>query len=141
MGEFSEKIRRLTEVMGSISSLQGEIDELTKPVLEDLSKIPHIYDIYSSMRAEKTMNDGDFKKYFTMLVVMLYAPKSIVDGKLFAGLRGAISKELGYSAETAVSNNLNVVRFWYRSHKGTREYIDNTYREIVENLKIRGLAG
>ena len=125
------------------SRLSEREQELSSPVLTDLSLIPEIYgwfkDILAGMDCPPNPESVTQRKKFLFIVLFLFAPSVLAGGKMPPGLRDVLSDSLGVYSKSTISDNCSDVVFLYQNYSGFRKDIEYLYNQIVERLKAKGL--
>lgn len=140
--EFSS-IMELKAIREQKSRLSEREQELSSPVLTDLSLIPEIYgwfkEILAGMDCPPNPESVTQRKKFLFIVLFLFSPSTLAGGKMAPGLRDWISDALGVCSKSTISDNCSDVVFLYQNYSGFRKDIEYLYRQILEKLKVKGL--
>lgn len=140
--EFSS-IVELKSIREQKSRLSEREQELSLPVLTDLSLIPEIYgwfkEILSGMDCSLHPESVTQRKKFLFIVLFLFAPSVLAGGRLPNGIRAEISGVFPDVSPCVISNNIADVSFIYQKYKDFRQDIEYLYNQIVERLKVKGL--
>ena len=140
--EFSS-IVELKSIREQKSRLSEREQELSLPILTDLSLIPEIYgwfkEILSGMDCPPNLDSVTQRKKFLFIVLFLFAPSVLAGGRLPNGVRAEISGVFQDVSPCVISNNIADVSFIYQQYKDFRQDIEYLYNLIVERLKIKGL--
>lgn len=137
MNAIEDKISRMIEADTAIRELSDEYKNVSAPIFTDQTKIPHIYDVYVSAIGRNYSN-GLMKKYFTIISVILYSPKTILGAPIASGLRRSLSNALAYGSDSAITNNLIEALGWYRYVKSERDTINRECQELIDILEAEG---
>lgn len=125
------------------SRLSEREQELSLPILTDLSLIPEIYgwfkEILSGMDCPPNLDSVTQRKKFLFIVLFLFAPSVLAGGRLPNGVRAEISGVFQDVSPCVISNNIADVSFIYQQYKDFRQDIEYLYNLIVERLKAKGL--
>ena len=125
------------------SRLSEREQELSSPVLTDLSLIPQIYgwfkDILAGMDFPPNPESVTQRKKFLFIVLFLFAPSVLAGGRLPNGIRAEISGVFPDVSPCVISNNIADVSFIYQQYKDFRQDIEYLYNQIVERLKVKEL--
>ena len=117
--EFSS-IVELKSIREQKSRLSEREQELSLPVLTDLSLIPEIYcwfkEILSGMDCPPNPESVTQRKKFLFIVLFLFAPSVLAGGRLPNGIRAEISGVFPDVSPCVISNNIADVSFIYRKH-------------------------
>ena len=140
--EFSS-IVELKSIREQKSRLSEREQELSLPILTDLSLIPEIYgwfkEILSGMDCPPNLDSVTQRKKFLFIVLFLFAPSVLAGGRLPNGVRAEISGVFQDVSPCVISNNIADVSFIYQQYKDFRQDIEYLYKLIVEWLKAKGL--
>lgn len=140
--EFSS-IVELKSIREQKSRLSEREQELSLPVLTDLSLIPEIYcwfkAILSGMDCPPNPDSVTQRKKFLFIVLFLFAPSVLAGGRLPNGIRAEIAGVFQDVSPCVISNNIADVSFIYQQYKDFRQDIEYLYNQIVERLKVKGL--
>ena len=140
--EFSS-IMELKAIREQKSRLSEREQELSSPVLTDLSLIPQIYgwfkDILAGMDFPPNPESVTQRKKFLFIVLFLFAPSVLAGGRLPNGIRAEISGVFPDVSPCVISNNIADVSFIYQPYKDFRQDIEYLYNQIVERLKVKEL--
>lgn len=140
--EFSS-IVELKSIREQKSRLSEREQELSLPILTDLSLIPEIYDwfkeVLSGMDYPSNPESVTQRKKFLFIVLFLFAPSVLAGGRLPNGIRAEISGVFPDVSPCVISNNIADVSFIYQQYKDFRQDIEYLYNQIIERLKNKGL--
>lgn len=140
--EFSS-IVELKSIREQKSRLSEREQELSLPILTDLSLIPEIYDwfkeVLSGMDYPSNPESVTQRKKFLFIVLFLFAPSVLAGGRLPNGIRAEISGVFPDVSPCVISNNIADVSFIYQQYKDFRQDIEFIYNQVLEKLKIKGL--
>lgn len=140
--EFSS-IVELKSIREQKSRLSEREQELSLPVLTDLSFVPEIYnwfkEILSGMACPPNPESVIQRKKFLFIVLFLFAPSVLAGGRLPNGIRAEISGVFPDVSPCVISNNIADVSFIYQQYKDFRQDIEYLYNQIVERLEAKGL--
>lgn len=140
--EFSS-IVELKSIREQKSRLSEREQELSLPVLTDLSLVPEIYnwfkEILSGMACPSNPESVIQRKKFLFIVLFLFAPSVLAGGRLPNGIRAEISGVFPDVSPCVISNNIADVSFIYQQYKDFRQDIEYLYNQILERLKVKGL--
>lgn len=140
--EFSS-IVELKSIREQKSRLSEREQELSLPILTDLSLIPEIYDwfkeVLSGMDYPSNPESVTQRKKFLFIVLFLFAPSVLAGGRLPNGIRAEIAGVFPDVSPCVISNNIADVSFIYQQYKDFRQDIEYLYCQIIERLKIKGL--
>ena len=133
--EFSS-IVELKSIREQKSRLSEREQELSLPILTDLSLIPEIYgwfkEILSGMDCPPNLDSVTQRKKFLFIVLFLFAPSVLAGGRLPNGVRAEIS---GVFQDVSPC----VISFIYQQYKDFRQDIEYLYNQILERLKVKEL--
>lgn len=140
--EFSS-IVELKSIREQKSRLSEREQELSLPILTDLSLIPEIYgwfkEVLSEMDYPPNPESVTQRKKFLFIVLFLFAPSVLAGGRLPNGIRAEISGVFPDVSPCVISNNIADVSFIYQQYKDFRQDIEHLYNQILERLKVKGL--
>lgn len=140
--EFSS-IVELKSIREQKSRLSEREQELSLPILTDLSLIPEIYgwfkEVLSKMGYPPNPESVTQRKKFLFIVLFLFAPSVLAGGRLPNGIRAEISGVFPDVSPCVISNNIADVSFIYQQYKDFRQDIEYLYNQILERLKIKGI--
>lgn len=140
--EFSS-IVELKSIREQKSRLSEREQELSLPILTDLSLIPEIYgwfkEVLSKMDYPPNPESVTQRKKFFFIVLFLFAPSVLAGGRLPNGIRAEISGVFPDVSPCVISNNIADVSFIYQQYKDFRQDIEFIYNQVLEKLKIKGL--
>lgn len=140
--EFSS-IVELKSIREQKSRLSERENELSTPMLEDLSLIPELYswfrELLAGMSCPPNPESVTQRKKFLFIVLFLFAPSVLAGGRLPNGIRAEISGVFPDVSPCVISNNIADVSFIYQQYKDFRQDIEYLYNQILERLKVKGL--
>lgn len=140
--EFSS-IVELKSIREQKSRLSERENELSTPILEDLSLIPELYSWFKELLTEMTcppnLESVTQRKKFLFIVLFLFAPSVLAGGRLPNGIRAEIAGVFPDVSPCVISNNIADVSFIYQQYKDFRQDIEYLYCQIIERLKVKGL--
>lgn len=140
--EFSS-IMELKSIREQKSRLSERENELSTPMLEDLSLIPELYswfkEILSEMDCPPNPESVTQRKKFLFIVLFLFAPSVLAGGRLPNGIRAEIAGVFPDVSPCVISNNIADVSFIYQQYKDFRQDIEYLYNQILERLKVKEL--
>lgn len=140
--EFST-ISELKSIREQKSRLSERENELSVPMLTDLSVITEIYDLFCEIQGNRDCSgrneSAHIRKKFIFIILFLYAPSVLAGGRMPIGLRNAIADAVKISDITFISHNVETVVFMYQNYKDFRQDISYLYTEILNRLKFKGL--
>lgn len=140
--EFSS-IVELKSIREQKSRLSEREQELSLPILTDLSLIPEIYDwfkeVLSGVDCPPNPESVPQRKKFLFIVLFLFAPSVLAGGRLPNGIRAEIAGVFPDVSPCVISNNIADVSFIYQQYRDFRQDIEFIYNQVLERLKIKGL--
>lgn len=140
--EFSS-IVELKSIREQKSRLSEREQELSLPILTDLSLIPEIYgwfkEVFSEVDCPPNPESVTQRKKFLFIVLFLFAPSVLAGGRLPNGIRAEIAGVFPDVSPCVISNNIADVSFIYQQYKDFRQDIEYLYNQILERLKVKGL--
>lgn len=132
------RVRAAINLHNEIDELQSQWNELTEPMVRDLSLLPILYNLYLQMYERRGMLDKANKVYnrqkFLLVVLYLYSPRTLAGGKMVVGLRRKLTELFGLSASSTVSDNITDLVFNYDKYIDFRKDADMIYREMRDAL-------
>lgn len=132
---LNERVSEIYSIESKIKALQEKRKVLIDPALSDLSLLEEIYNLTDTFYFLAQLSKKDVAQRFIFLSMLLYSPASIVGYPLAKGLRGRLSKVLGYKSDTAVSNNLVSATDAYNIYSEYRESIGKLYEYVTKKMK------
>ena len=139
MGIDFSKIENLKAIRVAKSELSKRETEISRPLLDDLSQIQTVYNIFSYLINGEKDNRVVQRKKFIFIAMYLFSPISLVGNKTQKGVREEIGKVLEMRSKSTISNNLREVTFQYKTYAKLRNDIDTLFGKIVEELKAKEL--
>lgn len=140
--EFST-ISEIKSIREQKSRLSERERELSTPVLSDMSYIKEIYQWFCELNGERGCpgrnESAHQRKKFIFIILFLYAPSVLADGRTPIGLRDVIAEVTNMTDNTFISHNIKTVVVMFHHDKHFRHSIDYLYTEIINRLKIKGL--
>ena len=139
--EFSV-VSELKTIREQKSRLSEREQELSSPVLYDISLIPTLYEWFKEMLSEMDfppiVDSPHQRKKFIFIVLFLYSPNALAGGRVSKNIREELSNVVSCHP-SYVSHNIENVLFLFHQYKGFREDIEYLYTEIINRLKFKGL--
>lgn len=133
---FSE-IAEIKSIREQKSRLSERERELTKPTLTDLDMIGTLYEwfkeILESRDCPGRVESVTQRKKFIFIVLFLYSPGALAEGKMLAGLREKLAKLFDVSP-VVISNNCRDVVFLYNWDPDWR-IMDRVFTEMMKRMK------
>ena len=118
-------------------------NELTSPVLKDLTLIPMLYDWFKDILVEMScpvnVESVTQRKKFLFIVLFLFSPSVLAGGRLPNGIRTELSNLFNDVSPCVISNNISDIAFIYQQYKDFRKDIEYLYCRIVERLETEHL--
>ena len=140
--EFSV-VSELKTIREQKSRLSERENEISTPIIFDLSYIKIIYEWFCEIRGERNCPGRNesvhIRKQFIFIILFLYSPSTLAGGRMPVGLRDAIAEAVDLKDITFISHNVETVVFMYQNYKDFRQDIEYLYTEIINRLKIKGL--
>lgn len=138
-----DRIIRLKKIKIEMSELAEEGSTLSKPLLSDKSLIYEIYRTFVEILNERSCPPNvecvTQRKKFLFIVLFLFAPGALADGRMPNGLRKVIEAVFPDIRPCTISNNLRDVVFLYQQYKDFCKETEYLYTEIINRLKVKGL--
>ena len=136
--EFSS-IVELKSIRERKKQLTERENELTSPLLEDLSVIPMLYDWFKEILADLScppnVDSVTQRKKFLFIVLFLYSPNALAGGRLPNGIRNKLSEIFKELSPCSISQNIADVFFIYQQYKDFRNDIESLYSAILVRLR------
>lgn len=140
--EFSV-VSELKSIREQKSRLSERENELSTPIVVDLTVIPVIYKCFCEIQGNKNCpgrnESAHLRKKFIFIILFLYAPSVLAGGRMPNGLRDEIAEAINLKDITFISHNVEAVVFMYNNYKDFRKDIEYLYIEIINRLKVKGL--
>lgn len=110
--------------------------ELTKPMLTNLDMIPTLYDWFKEIISQKETFRANVsqRKKFMFIILILYSPGALADGKMKRGLRDKLAEIFGINGKSTISDNLNGLYLSYQLYKYFRQDIHRIYNEMKNRM-------
>lgn len=135
--EFSS-IAELKAIREQKSRLTEREQELSAPMLTDLSLIPQVYGWFKEIQAERDCAPRPEsviqRKKFLFIILFLFAPSVLAGGRLPNGIRTELAKVFPHLAPSSISHNIEGVIFLYQNYKDFRHDIDHVYSIIMNRI-------
>lgn len=130
------KIVEIRSIRDQKARLSERERELTKPILTDLDMIPTLYEWFKDIvsRQEIFRANVPQRKKFIFIILILYSPSALADGKMKRGLRDKLAEVFGINGKSTISDNLNGLYLSYQLYKYFRQDIHHIYIEIMNRL-------
>lgn len=133
---FSE-IAEIKSIREQKSRLSEREKELTEPTLTDLDMIPTLYAWFSEIISDRDcpgrVESVTQRKKFLFIVLYLFSPVTLAEGKMLAGLREKLARLYDVSP-VVISNNCRDVVFLYNWDPDWR-MLDGVFDEMMKKLK------
>lgn len=133
---FSE-IAEIKSIREQKLHLLAREKELSKPVLTNLDMIPTLYmwfsEIISNRDCPGRVESVTQRKKFLFIVLFLYSPATLAEGKMLSGLREELVRLLNVSP-SVISNNCRDIVFLYNWDPDWR-MLDGVFIEILSKIK------
>ena len=124
------KIVEIRSIRDQKARLSERERELTKPILTDLDMIPTLYGWFKEIFCANVPQ----RKKFIFIILILYSPSALADGKMKRGLRNKLAEVFGLNGKSTISDNLNGLYLSYQLYKYFRQDIHRIYIEIMNRL-------
>lgn len=133
---FSE-IAEIKSIREQKSRLSEREKELTEPTLTDLDMIPTLYAWFSEIISDRDcpgrVESVTQRKKFLFIVLYLFSPVTLAEGKMLAGLREKLARLYNVSP-VVISNNCRDIVFLYNWDPEWR-MLDGVFDEMMGKLK------
>lgn len=143
MTKVFSSIMELKAIREQKSRLSEREQELSLPILTDLSLIQELYqwfkEILSRMDCPPNPDSVTQRKKFLFIILFLFAPSVLAGGRLPNGIRAEIAHVFPDVSPCVISNNIADVSFIYQQYKDFRQDIEFIYNQVLERLKIIGV--
>lgn len=130
------KIVEIRSIRDQKARLSERERELTKPILTDLDMIPTLYGWFKDIVSPQEIFCANVsqRKKFIFIILILYSPSALADGKMKRGLRNKLAEVFGLNGKSTISDNLNGLYLSYQLYKYFRQDIHRIYIEIMNRL-------
>ena len=130
------KIVEIRSIRDQKARLSERERELTKPILTDLDMIPTLYGWFKDIVSSQEIFCANVpqRKKFIFIILILYSPSALADGKMKRGLRNKLAEVFGLNGKSTISDNLNGLYLSYQLYKYFRQDIHRIYIEIMNRL-------
>lgn len=130
------KIVEIRSIRDQKARLSERERELTKPILTDLDMIPTLYGWFKDIVSQQEIFRANVsqRKKFIFIILILYSPSALADGKMKRGLRNKLAEVFGLNGKSTISDNLNGLYLSYQLYKYFRQDIHHIYIEIINRL-------
>lgn len=132
------KITALKKLRKKADELADVMKELGEPILNDLTLLPKIYEVYKGVFQHRGCPEDSAlvrnRKKFLMVILYLYSPKALAGDRMRIGLRKKVSELFGLTTSTPISDNCSGLILQYNAYADFRKDVDVIYREVVEAL-------
>lgn len=139
-----EKMLTLKDLRDKSIELSHTMEELSRPILDDLSLLPIIFDVFCNWLEKKptppVANSVYQRKKFLLVIMYLYSPRTLAGGKMRLGLRDELSRILGLNAKTPISDNCSDVMTLYKTYRDFRKDVDLIYDAVIRKLQEMNLV-
>lgn len=136
-------LKELEEIRKKKEEFEKLEKEALKPVLTDFDNISLIYewfkDLTSRVENFATNTSTQNRQYFVFIILLLYAPGSVLGDKMPNGLRNILAKVLELNSEEQISHNSKNVMFMYNTYREFRSCADYLYSEILFRIELNNL--
>ena len=130
-----EKINEIKKVRVKKEALIDEERSLSRPMLENLEHIKHIYDLFRSFCLECNSTDQpENKRIFIFIIIYMYSPSTLAGEKLKNGIRDELTRCVGYNRGYISTVIIDLV-FIYQKYKGFKGRCDMMFDKICEALR------
>ena len=132
-------IKELESIRKLKSQLNKRENELTRPILSDLSMVQEIYGWFVQILSERDCPPNPEsviqRKKFLFIIMAIFCPKSLVGGKLSHGVRSELAKVFPKLNPCVISHNIADVSFMFQHYRDFRQDIESIYSEILEKME------
>lgn len=130
------KIVEIRSIRDQKARLSERERELTKPILTDLDMIPTLYGWFKDIVSQQEIFRANVfqRKKFIFIILILYSPSALADGKMKRGLRDKLAEVFGLNGKSTISDNLNGLYLSYQLYKYFRQDIHRIYNEIMDRI-------
>lgn len=131
------KVAVLKRLHEKVEELSDAMKELGKPILEDLSLLPKIYDAYKEVFKRQGRFDTKSvrnRKKFLFVVLYLYSPQSLVGISIRRGLRKKMSELFGLTTSSTISDNCVGLLVLYHAYADFRRDVNLIFQEVLTTL-------
>jgi hypothetical protein len=134
MGTYSIRFRieYLREVEDNYKAAHDLKKEASEPRFTDVRLIPDMYKYFTQIECENPYE----RAMFVLVIIALYSPITLIEGRIPYGLRKAITNAIGYKSESVVSRSLSQTRFMVVQYKDVSELADKFIDALSERFRI-----
>jgi len=134
--DIGQSVARLQEIRTAKSELSAEESRRSAPMLEDLTYIDTIYDVYLQYLADNNLSVTTMeRRKFIIVVLYVYSLGTLAGGKMKSGIRDKIAEVTGCTV-SLISHNLENLMFQYTHYREFKEGVDELLRRTIEVLPI-----
>lgn len=126
-----DKIKRIESARTSLGKARQESEMASKPLLSDLHLMPHLYNVFKSVRGGEL--DITARKEFIFIALYLYSPSRFFGGKMPKGLRRAIGEATGTSCANVISKSCSELYVLYSVYTDFRENVEKVISLICDD--------
>lgn len=127
-------MKRIQWIRETKAAITKEELSLSIPLMDDLSKVGNIYDIY--MNFHKDRKALLVRKQFIFIILYFYSPSALGGSKMRRGLREKIAEVLGCTCSN-VSHDYKNIGFYYKTYKNFRLDVNEMIEKIFQELGIK----
>ncbi len=132
------RVLALRDIRTKCNEIERVATELSKPLLEDLSLLPVLYDAYCEVYAKRGYADAANlvvnRRKFLMVVLYMYCPSALIGGRMRPGLRQRLSEIFGINCASAISDNCAGLLSCYQHYRDFRQDVGVINRAIHHKL-------
>lgn len=123
---------RLSLIKEEKANLSREEQLLSRPIVDDLSSVGNIYDMFMDYFSEK--KPALIRKMFIFVILYFYSPSALAGSKMRRGLREKIAAVLGCTSSN-ISHDYKNVSFFYITYKHFRNNVNGVIAHLSDTLK------
>ena len=135
----TDYIKKMQSIRIAKSELIKKENELSQPILSDISLIGEVYKIFSSIVKNDNDNRVEKRRKFVFVSVCLFCPKTLMGDRMKKCMRDEIGKVLEMRNKSRISSNLSEILLMYKVSEKFSEKMNNIISAVVEELKVKGL--
>lgn len=130
--DLLETMARLSLIKDEKANLSREEQLLSKPIVDDLSCVGNVYDMFMDYFSEK--KPTLIRKMFIFVVLYFFSPSALAGSKMRRGLREKIAAVLGCTSSN-ISHDYKNVSFFYITYKHFRNNVNGVIAHLSENIR------
>lgn len=114
--------------------------QLSMPMLEDFSVINRIREYFHQKygMGHSRKSASHIRRKFTFVVVALYSPTVLADGRMPKGIRDKLTSALKLNSPSSVSHMCAEMWLWYNQYGDYNKEINEAFSYVVGRLRVDG---